>query len=192
MGRPIQAQRWAEAIDRWQDGAAEAWAAFVRAMFCRDGAAQMRADADETVRMFRAQHIVHPGPLVWQRLARMVCGDLDGADQSLQDAVSVGEQAGAREAVAVALPERSLLTMARNQWDRAEILAGQADAIVRRNGLEEPVACLVLARTALHRGDLPAVRHHLVDAQRLRPMVTTRCPSWPFRSGSSSPGSISP
>jgi LuxR family maltose regulon positive regulatory protein len=66
--------------------------------------------------------------------------------------------------------------MAANQWDRAEVLAGQADAVVRRSGLEEPVACMVLARAALHRGDAPAVRQALVDAQRLRPVLTYAMP----------------
>jgi LuxR family transcriptional regulator, maltose regulon positive regulatory protein len=187
LGQPVQAQRWAEAVDRWQHGdtdpktrpedpAAEAWAAFVRAFLCRDGAEQMRADADEAVHRFAVQNIVQPGPLVWQGLARLVCGDPDGADESFRDAVSVGEQAGAHEARAIALCERSLLAMARNQWDQAEILANQALAVVRESRLDEPVVCPVLARVALHRGDAPAVRQQLVAAQRLRPTLTHAMP----------------
>jgi len=60
LGRPVEALRWAEAVDRWQSGdaarpedpAAKAWAAFARALLCRDGVEQMRADADEAVRRF--------------------------------------------------------------------------------------------------------------------------------------------
>jgi LuxR family transcriptional regulator, maltose regulon positive regulatory protein len=184
LGQPVQAQRWAEAVDRWQYGhaarpehpAAEAWAALIRAMFCRSGVEQMRADADEAVRRFTAQSIVQPGPLVWQGLARLASGDLDGADESFADAVSVGEQAGAHEALAVALCERSLVGMARNQWDRAEDLADQARAVVRRSRLDEPVVYPVLARAALRRGDVPAVRQHLVAAQRVRPTLTYAMP----------------
>jgi LuxR family maltose regulon positive regulatory protein len=199
LGRPVQAQRWAEMVDRWQygdadpktrpadraaeawaarpeDRAAEAWAALLRAMLCRDGVEQMRADADEAVRRFTAENIVQPGPLVWQGLARVASGDPDGADESFADAVSVGEQAGAHEALAIALCERSLLAMARNQWDWAEILADQARAVIRRSGLDEPVACPVLARAALHRADLAAVRQQLVTAQRLRPELTYEMP----------------
>jgi LuxR family transcriptional regulator, maltose regulon positive regulatory protein len=184
LGRPVQAQRWAAVVDRWrrrdaarlEDPAAEAWAAFVRAMFCRDGVDQMRADADEAVHGFTVENIVQPGPLVWQGLARLVSGDPDGADESFQDAVSVGEQADAHEALAVALCERSLLAMGRNRWDRAEALADQARAVERRSGLEEPVACLVLARTTLHRGDVSAVRQQLLVAQRLRPVLTYALP----------------
>jgi LuxR family maltose regulon positive regulatory protein len=184
LGQPVQAQRWAEVVDRWQDGdaaghqdpAAQAWAALVRTMFSRDGVEQMRADADEAVRRFAAQNIVQPGPLVWQGLARLASGDPGGADESFADAVSVGEQAGAHEALAIALCERSLLAMARNQWNRAEDLADQASAVVHQARLTEPVVYPVLARAALRRGDAPAVRQHLVDAQRLRPTLTYAMP----------------
>ena len=180
LGQPVQAQRWLEMVDRWQAGdaarpvdpSAEAWAALLRAMFCRDGVEQMRADADEAVRRFAAQDIVQPGPLVWQGFARLASGDPDGADGSFADAVSVGEYAGAHEAVAVALSERSLLAMARNQWDRAGDLADQAGALMRRARLAEPIVCPVLARAALRRGDVPAVRQQLAAAQRVRPTLT--------------------
>src|SRR5262252_6540602 len=163
LGRPVEALRWAEAVDRWQSGdarpedpAAKAWAAFARALLCRDGVEQMRADADEAVRRFTTENIVQAGPWIGQGLARAASGDTDGADESFQDAVSVGEQAGTDEALGAALAERSLMAMARNQWDRAEVLADQVRAVVRRSGIEQPVACAVVARAALHRRDFPA------------------------------------
>ena len=184
LGRPVEALRWAEAVDRWQygdaarpqDPAAEAWAALVRALLCRGGVEQMRADADEAVRRFTTENIVQAGPWIFQGLARAASGDPDGADESFQDAVSVGEQAGTDEALGAALSERSLMAMARNQWARAEVLADQARVVVRRSGIEQPVACAVLARAALHRRDLPAVRQQLVAAQRLRPSLTYAYP----------------
>jgi LuxR family transcriptional regulator, maltose regulon positive regulatory protein len=187
LGRPVEALRWAEAVDRWQygdadqktrpqDPVAEAWAAFVRALLCRVGVEQMRTDADEAVRRFTTENIVQAGPWIFQGLARAASGDPDGADESFADAVSVGEQAGTDEALGAALSERSLMAMARNQWDRAEVLAGQARAVVRRSGIEQSVACAALARAALRRGDLPAVRQQLVAAQRLRPELTYAYP----------------
>ena len=184
LGRPVEALRWAEAVDRWQyggaarpeDPAAEAWAAYVRALLCRDGVEQMRADADEAVRRFTTENIVQAGPWIGQGLARAASGDLNGADASFQDAVSVGEQADTDEALGAALSERSLMAMARNEWDRAEVLADQVRAVVRRSGIEQPVACAVLARTALHRGDSPAVRQWLIAAQRLRSQLTYAYP----------------
>jgi LuxR family transcriptional regulator, maltose regulon positive regulatory protein len=57
-GRPVEAERWADVVDRWRDQDAvraddpgfEAWAAVLRALLCRRGLKQMRADADQAVR----------------------------------------------------------------------------------------------------------------------------------------------
>jgi len=187
MGRAVEAQRRAEVVDRWryadsdpktrpEDASAQAWAALLRAILCRHGVEQMRADADEAANRFIAENIVQPGPLVWQGLARVVSGDPDSADESFADAVSVAEQAGAHEAFAIALSERSLLAMARNQWDRAEALVSQAYAVARRARIEVAETIPVLARAALHRGDLQAVRQQLVAAQRERAVLTYAMP----------------
>ena len=187
-GRPVDAERWADTVDRWQygdparpaDPSAETWAALLRAILCRRGTEQMRADADEAVRRFAAGSFVTPAPALLQGIARILCGDLDGGDLSLEDAVSVGEEAGAPEDLALALCERSLVAMARNQWDRAEVLAERARAVLRRAGIEEsyatPLICALQARAAMHRGDVPAARQELVRAQHLRPLLTYALP----------------
>ena len=78
-GRPAEAERWADVVDRWQyedaarpdDPSAEAWAALLRAVLCRRGVEQMRADADEAVRRFAAEGIVAPvGSRSCQGIAR--------------------------------------------------------------------------------------------------------------------------
>ena len=188
MGRPVDAERWADAVDRWQygdparpdDPTAEAWAIMVRAVLCRRGVERMRADADEAVRRFAAGSFLTPTPALMQGIARVLCGDLDGGDASLEDAVRVGEQVGSPEDVAVALCERALVAMARSQWDRAEALAGQARTVLRRAGIEEsfatPLICALRARAAMHRGDVPAARRELLSAQHLRPLLTSALP----------------
>ena len=188
MGRPVDAERWADAVDRWQygdparpgDPSAEAWAALLRAILCRRGTDQMRADADEAVRGFAAGSFVTPAPALLQGIARILCGDLDGGDLCLEDAVSVGEQVGAPDDLAIALCERSLVAMARSQWDRAEVLAGQARTVLRRAGIQEsyatPLICALRARAAMHRGDVPAARRELLSAQHLRPLLTYALP----------------
>ena len=188
MGRPVETERWADAVERWQHGdpartgdpTAEAWAALLRAMLCRRGVEQMRADADEAVRRFTVESFVTPTPALLQGIARILCGDLDGGEVSLEDAVSVGEQIGSPEHVAVGLCERSLVAMARRQWSRAEILADQARSVLRRAGIEEsyatPLVSAVRARTAMYRADLPAVHQELASAQRLRHLLTYALP----------------
>ena len=187
-GRPVEAERWADAVDCWQygdparpgDPAAKAWAAVMRTFLCRGGAEQMRADADEAVRRFAAQSFVTPAPAFLQGIARVLCGDLDGGDATLEDGISVGEEVGAHEDVALAMCERSLVAIARGEWGWAETLAGQADAVLRRAGIEEsyatPLVCAVQARVAMHRGDVPAARQELVRAQRLRHLLTYALP----------------
>jgi LuxR family transcriptional regulator, maltose regulon positive regulatory protein len=74
----------------------------------------------------------------------------------------------------------ALVAITRGEWDRAEALSGQARTALRRARREESYAtalvCAAQARVALHRADLPAVRQHLVTAQRLRPELTYALP----------------
>jgi LuxR family transcriptional regulator, maltose regulon positive regulatory protein len=72
------------------------------------------------------------------------------------------------------------VAVARGDWGRAETLAGQAVAVLRQARIEEsyatPLVCAVRARTAMHRGDVPAARQQLVIAQRLRHLLTYALP----------------
>ena len=187
-GRPVDADRWADVVDRWQygdasrpeDPATEAWAALVRAILCRRGVTQMRTDADEAVARFAAGSFLTPAPTLMQGIARVLSGDLDGGDASLADAVSVAEEADVSDDLLIALCERSLLAMARSEWDRAEALAAHARSVLRRARIEEsymtPLVCAVRARVAIHRADAAAARQELVGAQRLRPLLTYALP----------------
>jgi LuxR family maltose regulon positive regulatory protein len=188
-GRAAEAERWADAADRRQhedaarpaDPSAEAWAAVLRAPLCRGGVDQLRADADEAVRKcVEAGIAAPPVATVLQGIARVLSGDLDDGDTFFRDAVSGGEKADGPEAVAAALCERSLVAMARDEWTQAEALADQARAVLRRAGIEEsfvtPLVCAVEARTALHRGDIPAARQELISAQRMRHELTWALP----------------
>jgi LuxR family maltose regulon positive regulatory protein len=187
-GRPAEAERWADIVDRWQfgDGArpdnppAEAWAALVRAVLCRGGVMQMRGDADEAVRGFAAEGIRAPIASLCQGLARILTGDLDGGDASFADAVIIATEADAPEGLAEALSERSLVAMARGEWSRAEVLADQARSTLRQAGIEDSYATTlvraVAARVALHRGEVQTARQHLISAQRTRFLLTYAFP----------------
>ena len=178
-GRPVEAERWADAVDRWQygdaaradDPPAEAWAAVLRAILCRRGVKQMQADAGEAARRCAAAGIVAPVVPFLQGVAQVLSGDLEDGDASFQDAVGLGDVA-VPEVLAEALSERSLLAMARGEWEQAGALAGQAGAVLRRVGIENALVCAVQARVAWHRGDVPAARQELISAQRLRPLLT--------------------
>ena len=165
IGRSAEAERWADLVDRWQyqnaarpdEPDAEAWAALLRAWMCRRGVEQMRADAAEAARRFAAAGIVSPGAPLLEGIARVLCGDPDGGDALFENALSIRD-AGGPDIRAYILCERSLLAIARSQWDRAEAFAGQARAVLRQARIEDAFVCAVQARVAMHRRDIPAAR----------------------------------
>jgi LuxR family transcriptional regulator, maltose regulon positive regulatory protein len=187
-GRPEQAERWADAVDRWQDAgtarpgdpAAEAWATMLRAILCRRGVKQMYADAEEAVRRCAEAGIVAPMAALALGLACVLSGDLEGGDAAFGDSVGAAAELGAAEAVAEALCQRSLVAIARKDWSRAEVLAEQARGALRQSGIEESYATALVsavqARAVMHGGDAPAARAALIGAQRLRPLLTYAIP----------------
>jgi len=178
-GRPAEAERWADAVDRWLDSDAlrpgdpyvEAWAAVSRAVLCRHGIRRMRTDADQAARAFGRAGVGIPAVPLLRGLARVLGGDVDGADACFEDAIVAGDS-GAPDVLATALCERALLAMARDDWSRADDLARQARTALGPAGIEVPLVYAVRARVAMHHGDVPAARHELACAQRLRPLLT--------------------
>ena len=190
-GQPAQAERWADAVDRWQhqdtsrplDPFTEAMAATLRAVQCRRGAEQMRADADEAARQFAAANFTVMVTSLLQGTVRVLRGDLDGADWFFAEAERIEGQRGSGPDIgAITLCERSLVAMARHHWAQAGDFASRAQARLRQAGIEEsyatPLVCAVQAHAALHRGDVPAARRELISALRLRPLMTYAHPHW--------------
>ena len=189
-GRPVEAERWADVVERGQQetqaqpdspstAATAAWAAVLQALLCRRGVEQMGADADEAARRLAAAGIVAPVAALLQGITQLLCGDLDAADASFENVISIGGL-GAPDVLALALCERSLLAMTHDDWGPAEELAGRAHSVLRQGGSEDsyvtPLVCAAQARVALHRGDVAAAQQQLVDAQRLRPVLTYAFP----------------
>jgi LuxR family maltose regulon positive regulatory protein len=174
-------------VDLWQHQAegqpdspvVAAWATVLRALLCRHGVKQMRADADEAARKLTAAGVVAPVAPLLQGIAQVVDGDPDGGDASFENAISIGD-VGAPDVLAVALCERSLLAMAHHDWGSAQELAGQARAVLHQGGIEDsyvtPLVCAAQARVHMHSGDTAAARQQLVDAQRLRPVLSYALP----------------
>jgi LuxR family transcriptional regulator, maltose regulon positive regulatory protein len=186
-GRSAEADRWADVVERRPDqdparpgDRAGAWAALLGAFMCRHGVAQMQADAQEAARRFAAEGIVTPGAALLLGIAQVLSGDLESGDASLADAARIGAGTSAHEVTAAALSERSLLAAAQGRWTRADVLAGQAHAVLHQAGAGEsyvtPLVCATQARAALHRGDVTQMRRELVHAQRARPLLTYAVP----------------
>jgi LuxR family transcriptional regulator, maltose regulon positive regulatory protein len=175
-------------VDRWQDQDAAApgdpytgaAAAMLRAILCRHGIEQMRADAGEAARKFAVAGTVVPVTVLLQGIGQILSGDLDGGEAFLEEAITAGAEIGAPDVLAAIWCERSLVAMARNQWSQAEAFAGQARTVLHRARTEEHYATslvsAVRARVALHRGDVAAACRQLVNAQQLRPLLTYAMP----------------
>ena len=181
-GHPAAAERWTEAVERWPDGGADQTdgpLALLKAALCRHGVKQMRADARAAFGLAPTGSELLAAAQLLVAIADLLAGDLDSADHGLAVAAQVGEELGADVAL-VALAERSILAMGRGDWQQAELLAERARSAAREEWLEQYVSSallhVVLARLAIHHGDVPQARSALACAEGLRPKLTYALP----------------
>jgi LuxR family maltose regulon positive regulatory protein len=186
-GRPTAAERWSEAAERWPcDGpegdrtsSGDGSLALLRAALCPRGVAGMRADAETALRLAPTGTPPQAAAQLLIGIADLLADDRTSADHRLAVAAQAGEELGV-DVATVALAERSILAMSRGDWSQAEILSERARANARPEWLERyPAGALlhaVLARLAVHRGDVPRARSALARAEGLRPQLTYALP----------------
>ena len=190
-GKPAEAERRAELAERGAavaaslpDGSAtiEPWLAGLRAMLCRDGVDRMRADAEIALTTLAAGSFRRPGAFLNLGMAYLMAGDPARADMLFGNQIAESPAAGARTGACVSLAQRSLLAIARGDWEQASHYLSEARSIARQAHLEDyPNAALMYAaaaRIALHQGDRPGARAELTRAQRLRPALTYAVPQY--------------
>jgi LuxR family transcriptional regulator, maltose regulon positive regulatory protein len=195
VGRPAAALRLADAAERRPEPATgssgtqtppdgstmESHQAMLRALLCRDGVDRMRTDAQAAQAGLVDASRWRVTALLLEGVADMLTGEVDRADQVLANAAEVGTDARAWPAASTALAERCVLAIGRGDWDQAELLAGQALAVLQDGRLDDylmgALVYVMAAHTALHRGELAAARGHLARAARLRPLLTHAIPT---------------
>ena len=187
-GKPDDAERWARAAERGAavtslpDGSPslQPWLALLRALLCRDGAAQMRADAELAAATMAGGSFWRTSAILYLGMAHLMAGDPDKADVLFADAIAEGQPGGVTVGPCVALAERSLLASAGGEWDSAERYLGQARTLARDANVDDhpPITIVyaAAARIALHQGDRQRAREELAVAQRLRPALTHAVP----------------
>jgi LuxR family transcriptional regulator, maltose regulon positive regulatory protein len=187
-GHAAAAERWADAAEQGSyagllpDGSASiaGWRALLRAKLCRHGVRQMRADAELALTLIPVGSLWRAPAQLLLGISQLLAGDLGVADRALAEAVEVGQDTGATVAASVALAERAILAIGRQDWEAAETLVEQARSVVASARLEECVTSLVLyaagARVAIHRGDRDQAERDLARAQQLRPQATYALP----------------
>jgi LuxR family transcriptional regulator, maltose regulon positive regulatory protein len=187
-GKPAHAERWAglaeqgSAVASLPDGSPsmEPWLALLRALLCRDGVDQMRANAELAAKTVPVTSFWRTASILFLGLAHLMGGEPDQADLIFENAAAEGQAGGAAIGACVALAERSLLAISRDAWDLARQYLSEARSVARDAKLEDypPITLLhaVAARMALHDASLPRAREELTRAQRLRPGLTYALP----------------
>jgi LuxR family maltose regulon positive regulatory protein len=187
-GHAAAAERWAAAAERGShegllpDGSAsiEGWRALLRAKLCRHGVAQMRTDAELALTLLAVGSLWRAPAQLLLGISHLLAGDLGVADDVLAEAVEVAEDTGATLAASVALAERAILAIGRQDWQDAETLVERARSVVAAARLEECVTSLVLfaaaARVAIHHGNRDQADQDLARARQLQPQATHALP----------------
>jgi LuxR family maltose regulon positive regulatory protein len=187
-GHAAAAERWADAAEQGSDAgmlpdgsaSVEGWQALLRAKLCRHGIRQMRADAELALTLIPVGSLWRAPAQLLLGISHLLAGDRTLADGVLAEAVQVAQDTGATVAASVALAERAILAIGRQDWQAAETLVNQARSVVANAHLEECVTSLVLyaagARVAIHHGRLDQVDQDLARAQQLRPQATHALP----------------
>ena len=185
-GRPADAERRAGAAERGAvavpggSSSIDPRLALLRALLCRDGADQMRADAELAAKAMAAGSLWRASALLFLGMAYLMTGDPDRADVIFEDQVVEVQAAGGTIGACIALSQRSLLAIARGAWDLGERHLSQARAMARDTSIEDYAVVTIMhaaaARMALHQADRPGAGAELTRAQRLRPALTYAVP----------------
>jgi LuxR family transcriptional regulator, maltose regulon positive regulatory protein len=187
IGKPADAERRARVAERGTtiasqpdgSGPEEPRLALLRALLCRGGVNQMRADAELAAKT-AAGSFWRASSLLFLGTAHMMAGDPDQADAVFADQIAEARAAGGTLGACVALSERSLLAIARGEWNLGDQYLSEARAVARVSKVEDYPAVTIMhaaaARMALHQADGPRARAELTRAQRLRPALTYAVP----------------
>ncbi|MBO0814530.1 MAG: response regulator transcription factor, partial [Actinobacteria bacterium] len=187
LGQTGEAERWVAAAERASpagilpDGSTmEGTLAYLRAVLCRDGVAEMRHDARIARDGLSPASPYQATMLYTEGLSYLLDGDRAQAGPILVRALDVSAHVGAPPLTALILVQQCNLAAQRKSWSEVTSLAERAVAIVEAGNLGDYwTSALVYAwaaRAALHQGDGPQGRFYLGRASRLRPLLTYMLP----------------
>jgi tetratricopeptide (TPR) repeat protein len=138
LGRATRAEQWAAAAGRASpegrlpDGSTmESYLAYLRAILCRDGVAEMRRDARLAWDGLSALSPYRATMLHTEALSLLLDGDAERADAVFARAFEAASEAGAPPLAAVVLAERGSIAAGRDDWAQAAALADRALEIIR-------------------------------------------------------------
>ena len=185
MGRAIDAERWAAAVDRTEpvgqlaDGSTmESYFAYMRALLGRDGVESTRRDAELAARRVQPREPVPPDDDQRAGMCLVIEGELEAATPVLAHACDAAMQIGAVPFAAMILAERAAVAIELDDWTEAAVLSDRAEEIVRCSELDdywtERAGVRFAARVALRRGRTDRAAQLAARTTRLRPLLTSR------------------
>jgi LuxR family maltose regulon positive regulatory protein len=183
LGHASEAERWAAATERASpagilpDGSTvEATLAYLRALLCRDGIAEMRRDARISWEGLSPASPYRATMLFTEGVSYLLEGDPDRAAPILARALDLAIHSGSLPLASMILAEQCSLAAERNDWPGVTRLAHRAATIVDDGHFGDYwTSALVYAwasRAALQEGDVCQARLYLGRATRLRPLLT--------------------
>jgi LuxR family maltose regulon positive regulatory protein len=187
-GRPDDADRFAYALEHTRndgpmpDGSpsARSWAAMVRALLCHRGIEGMHADAELALEELDPSSYWRPSALLLLGVGVLFEGDLERAQEVLEETAESATGSGAVYAGLVAHSELAILALDRRDPAQAEIELAQAREFIEHQPIEDYVpAALHLAasaRLALDSGQAATARKLLVSAMRMRAYLSRAIP----------------
>ena len=187
LGQPSETERWAAAAERASpagilpDGSAmEATLAYLRAILCRDGMADMRRDARTAWQGLSPASPYRATMLYTEGISYLLEGDPFRAEPILARALDLATHSGSLPLASLILAEQCGVAAERNDWSEITTLAKNAATIVEDGHFGDYwTSALVYAwasRAALHEGDISRARFYLGRASRLRPLLTYALP----------------
>ncbi len=154
--------------------------AYLRALLCRRGVAEMRRDSQTAWKGLSPASPYRAAMRHTEGVSYLLEADADQADPILAHAFEVATAASAAPLVTLILAERSIAAGERADWPAAQAFAEQALTIVRDGHFDDYwTSALVYARAArmaAHRGNVAQARQHVTQAARLRPLLTYALP----------------
>ncbi len=185
-GQPIAAMRWSEHIARSADSTRDDTLfdntrGALRAFLCAHGPTEMGADAALVVANEPVWGPWRPAVVGYLAVARWLAGDADGAQLLFSESIEAAASApGFGDPLARNLSYRAVLAMDQNDWLGAAADVARARSVIETAHMSEysfnAVVSAASARLALHRNETEVARAELLQAMRLRSLVTWASP----------------
>jgi LuxR family maltose regulon positive regulatory protein len=180
-GNVLEAEKWLDAATRGnasKDASAVVW--LVTASTSSFGVEQMLSDIETAREIAGPGSAWLPAIIVTKGLAHVMEGRPDLAEPCFVEAAQLGLENHSFAAAVLALGQRAMLAIERQDWNLASDLADLAMAIIDEQGLDgyhiSGLPLIAAARCARRKNDIPKTQSLLARASLVRPRLSSAIP----------------